>query len=54
MTNEEFTEEIYYEAFAKGYIDVLRKEIERTDSNLPYSDRVHTAYYSLKNRGEIV
>jgi hypothetical protein len=54
MTNEEFTEEIYHEAFAKGYIDDLRKEIEKTDSNLPHSERVQIAYYSLNNKGEIV
>lgn len=53
MTNEEFTEEIYFEAYKEGFIDLLRSEINKIDPNLSHSDRVQLAYYSLKNRDVI-
>lgn len=52
MTNEEFTEEIYYEAFNEGYIDELRTRISSIDTikpGLPHWEKVQLAYYSLKN-----
>ena len=53
MTNEELTEEIYYEAYKEGFIDLLRRETDKIDSDLPHSERVQLAYYSLKNKGVI-
>ena len=57
MTNEEFTEEIYYEAHANGFIDELRAEIDRLKNNvkyykLPYHDLVHKAYYYVRDTNE--
>ena len=49
MTNEEFTEEIYHEAFEQGYIDELRATIDKFDPRLSHSERVQLAYYTLKN-----
>jgi hypothetical protein len=49
MTNEEFTEEIYHEAFREGFIDELRREIERVRPDLSHSERVQIAYYGLKD-----
>lgn len=52
MTNEEFTEEIYYEAHLNGFIDELRVEINRLKTNLnthklPTHELVHKAYHNV-------
>jgi len=53
MTNEEFTEEIYYEAHANGFINELRNKIDELKRSidthkLPYNEIVYKAYYSVK------
>lgn len=52
MTNEEFTEEIYYDAHKNGFIDELRDEIDRLKMSihhhkLPNHELVHKAYYNI-------
>lgn len=52
MTNEEFTEEIYYEAYSQGFIEELRNEIDRLKMcvhyyKLPHHELVHKAYYNI-------
>jgi alpha-D-ribose 1-methylphosphonate 5-triphosphate synthase subunit PhnI len=54
MTNEEYTEEIYYEAHSQGFIGELRAEIDRLKASidhykLPHHDLVQKAYYSVKS-----
>ena len=53
MTNEEYTEEIYYEAHLQGFIEELRAEIDKLKTSihhykLPHHDLVHKAYYSVR------
>lgn len=52
MTNEEFTEEIYYEAHSQGFIEELREEIDKMRNSihhykLPHHELVHQAYYNI-------
>ena len=53
MTNEEFTEEIYYEAFTKGFIKELRAKVDEFKfcvhhHKLPHHEMVHKAYHMVK------
>lgn len=51
MTNEEFVEEIYHEAFEKGFIDELNTNISKLHSSHPRLTRyekVEKAYYTVK------
>lgn len=57
MTNEEYTEEIYYEAHSQGFIEELRAEIDRLKKSihhykLPHHDLVHKAYYSIRGTNQ--
>ena len=53
MTNEEITEEIYYEAHANGFIDELRQKMDELKRSveyhkLPHHEMVHKAYHMVK------
>lgn len=53
MTNEEITEEIYHEAYAKGFIDDLRKKLDEfrvsvEHHRLSYHEMVYKAYHIVK------
>jgi|GEM_PF-4349526 hypothetical protein len=56
MTNEEFTEEILFEAHTEGFIDELRTYINNLpiiDQKLPFNEKVQIAYKILMDkRGE--
>ena len=50
MTNEEITEEIYYEAHKHGFIDQLHDAMEilrMTHPKLTRYEMVYTAYYDI-------
>jgi hypothetical protein len=53
MTNEEITEEIYYEAHANGFIKELRAKVDEFKVSvhyhkLPHHEMVHKAYHMVK------
>jgi hypothetical protein len=51
MTNEELVEEIYHEAFEKGFIDELNTNIYKLHNShrrLNGYERVEKAYYTIK------
>jgi hypothetical protein len=51
MTNEEFVEEIYHEAFEEGFIDQLNTALSTlhyTHPKLNRYERVEKAYYTIK------
>jgi hypothetical protein len=53
MTNEEITEEIYFEAHAKGFIEELRAKVDEFKVSihhykLPHNEMVHKAYFLVK------
>lgn len=57
MTNEEFVEEIYHEAFEEGFIDQLNSIISTlhyTHPKLNRHERVEKAYYDIKNTHQSV
>jgi hypothetical protein len=53
MTNEEYVEEIYYEAHTFGFIDLLRETVDniyKTTQKISHTDAVFKAYdYLVKN-----
>jgi hypothetical protein len=56
MTNEEIAEEIYYQAFELGFIDLLREKvgyIYKTTHVKDHSDVVQKAYNLLVTEGLI-
>jgi hypothetical protein len=53
MTNEEITEEIYYEAHTNGFIDELRAKVDEFKVSVHYHrlthhEMVHKAYHTVK------
>lgn len=53
MTNEEFAEEILFEAHTEGFIDELRTYIDNLpvlDQKLPFNEKVQVAYKILINK----
>lgn len=53
MTNEEITEEIYHEAYTKGFIDELRQKMDEFKTSmeyhkLPHNEMVYKAYHMVK------
>jgi hypothetical protein len=51
MTNEEFVEEIYLEAFEEGFIDQLNvalSTLHYTHPKLSRYERVEKAYYDIR------
>lgn len=51
MTNEEIVEEIYHEAYEKGFIDELNTNISKLHNSHPRLnryERVEKAYYTIK------
>lgn len=56
MTNEEYVEEIYYEAHTNGFIDLLRETVDsvyKTTQKITHTDAVFIAYDSLLKAGII-
>ena len=55
MTNEEITEEIYHDAFERGFVDQLNEAIgilRVTEPRMDQHDRVYKAYHDVtKNMG---
>lgn len=54
MTNEEYVEEIYYEAHTNGFIDLLRETVEsvyKTTQKITHTDAVFIAYDHLLKTG---
>ncbi len=57
MTNEEYVEEIYYEAHALGFIDLLRETVDsiyKKTQKISHTDAVFVAYDHLIKNGLVV
>jgi hypothetical protein len=56
MTNEKLVEEIYYDAHARGFINILHDHVDKiykTKKQISHTDAVFAAYDELIKRGII-